>query len=180
MVFLLAVVAGGTLMAGHTYTLPHPLATDPALAAALAPFATGPRWTLVHVLYGRCRCSHAILDEIAEGPRPPDVAEVVLAVDPPADWAARLGRRGVTLVVTDQAGLKRDYGIEAAPLLVVLAPGGGVAYSGGYTSRKQGPDIEDLAIVAALRSRAVPQTLPVYGCATARELARAIDPLGIK
>jgi hypothetical protein len=55
-----------------------------------------------------------------------------------------------------------------------------VVYSGGYTSRKQGPEIEDVAIVAAVRAQKVPKTLPVFGCATARELASALDPLGLK
>jgi hypothetical protein len=141
---------------------------------------TAPRWTLVHVLYGRCQCSRLILEAITEGPRPPDVTEVVLAVDPGADWASRLGKRGATLTTTDQLGLERDYGIQGAPLLVVLDPDGAVAYSGGYTRRKQGPAIEDLAIVASLRAHAQPATLPIYGCATANELARGIDPLGIK
>lgn len=174
-----ALVVGGTLMAAHTYSLPHPEASDPGLAAAMRPFASS-RWTLVHALYGRCRCSARIIGELTSGPRPPDVAEIVVAVDPGPDWAERLGRRGIRLVTTDAIALKRDFAIEAAPLLVVLAPNGAVAYSGGYTSHQQGPEIEDVQIVNALRGRTVPVTLPVFGCATARELASAIDPLGIK
>jgi hypothetical protein len=176
----LGVIGGGTLMAGHTYTLPHPAATDPVLAVAMHKLAKSARWTVVHVLYGRCQCSRLIIDAIASGLRPPDVTEMVVAVEPGADWATRLGRRGIPIVTTDQAALKRDYGVEAAPLLVVLDPSGQVVYSGGYTSRKQGPEIEDVAIVAAVRAQKVPKTLPVFGCATARELANALDPLGLK
>jgi hypothetical protein len=167
-------------MAGHTYTLPHPAATDPVLAGAMHRLVKSAGWTVVHVLYGRCRCSRLIIDAIASGPRPPNVTEMVVAVDPGADWATRLGQRGIPIVPTDQAGLKRDYGVVAAPLLVVLDPSGQVVYSGGYTSRKQGPEIEDVAIVAALRAQTVPKTLPVFGCATASDLAKALDPLGLK
>lgn len=181
-----SMVVGATLMAGHFFTLPRPAQGDPrlqremrALAAATRP-AGGARWTMVHVLYGRCRCSSRIFDAIAAGPRPSDVDEVVLAVDPVETWAARTAARAIPIVPVDRESLERRFGIEAAPLLVVLDPAGSVAYAGGYTQRKQGPEIEDLSIVAALRSGRHPRELPLYGCATALELAAALDPLGVK
>jgi hypothetical protein len=68
-------------------------------------------------------------------------------------------------------------GIEAAPLLVVLNPQGQLAYSGGYTQRKGGPEIEDTTILAKVQQAMPPTSLPIFGCAVSERLKRELSIL---
>jgi hypothetical protein len=71
------------------------------------------------------------------------------------------------------------YGIEAAPALLVIDPGGRTRYAGGYTERKQGPDIEDLRLMAAAQGDEDLAGLPLFGCAVSDRLRRALANLPV-
>lgn len=99
---------------------------------------------------------------------------MVLWVGPLAPPSALEHRFDVRRVTSDD--LSR-YGIEAAPLLVVLSPGGQIRYAGGYTERKQGPNIDDLRILDDARRPGVLASLPVFGCAVSDRLRRQLARL---
>lgn len=125
------------------------------------------RWVAVHVLYSGCRCSQRVADHLATSQRPSDWSEIVLWVGddaPPPELAARFDVRRVS--AEDLA----TFGIEAAPSMMVLDPGGDVVYAGGYTDRKQGPVIEDRRILEDARRGRVSAPLPVFGCAVSNRL----------
>ncbi|MCB9731856.1 MAG: hypothetical protein H6745_04395 [Deltaproteobacteria bacterium] len=180
---LAAVVLGGTLMAKHLVTLPAPKTDDGALLAAVdglrAPGERG-RWMAVHFLYSECNCSKRVIDHMVEVPRRPDVIDKVILVGDGSRLAPRLRAHGIAVEAIAPADMTARFHVDAAPLLVVAAPDGHIAYLGGYTRRKQGPDIQDLAIFGELVGGApAPEALPLYGCATAKSLQDMLDPFGI-
>lgn len=173
--FLGVLVVGAGLLARHLVALPAP-PSDPRFASAMNGLRSSPgdRWLAVHVLYGECRCSHRIAAHLAETARPTGWEEVVLwagTSEPPAAL-----RRGFEVRRVSRAELAR-WGVEAAPLLAVLDPGGGVRYAGGYTERKQGPVVDDARIFAAAQKSHLVAALPVLGCAISERLERAFSRL---
>lgn len=184
---LLCVVAGGYLLASHLLTLPIPTPQSPALHRAITAHrspAQRERWLVLHVVYDGCRCSRRVLDHLLAGPRPADLAERIVLVsdrpgEPPANSEA-IRTRGFELEVVSAEQLNTRYGIEAAPLLVVVDPADQVRYVGGYTARKQAADIRDAAVINAVRRGDRVEPLPAFGCAIGRELRSQLDPLGIR
>jgi hypothetical protein len=179
-------VIATSLGAAHLHALPKPARADAALSHALNQLRSDKErnaWLAVHVLYAQCRCSQGILRHLASNPRPASVVEKLLLVGQNPGIAPELraltGRNFGILAVTAHE-LRDRYRVEAAPLMLVLAPDGTVRYSGGYTDHKQGPVIKDRAILAELMSRKEARELPVFGCAVSRELQRLLDPLALK
>lgn len=159
----------------------HVVALPPPQSALLAPSMTNlrsareqGRWLAVHVLYSDCRCSLRVAEHLASTPRPPDWSEIILwvgddAPDPKLTQAFDLRR----VTAADLS----SYGVEAAPSLIVLDPQGQLRYAGGYTDRKQGPVIEDLHILDALRSSKHVEQLPLFGCAVSSRLKSQLSTL---
>jgi hypothetical protein len=133
----------------------------------------------VHVLYAECRCSQRIAEHILSSSRPLDVTERVLLIGRDPDLERRFAAHGLRVVLTDSTELGNRYHIAAVPLLVVVAPDDTVRYAGGYTLRKQGPDPQDLQLVADARAGRAPATLPVFGCAVSARLKSSLNPLGL-
>lgn len=178
-----SIALGGLLLAAHA-PLPVPSASDARTHAAFAELLQGRRgWRVAHVLYRSCACSQRTLEHLRSARRDAGVHELVLLVE---DGAApnpedqQLRERGLEVVVIDRETLVRRFGLEAAPVLVVLRPDDSVAYLGGYTRSKQGPVFEHERIVAGLRAEQSTGTLPVFGCATSARLSSLIDPLGLR
>lgn len=177
-----ALALGALLLAPHS-PLPVPAASDEHMRAAfdaLLHKLTG--WRAIHVMYRACACSQRTIHHLRSSVRPVGVREVVLMVDDqeasdPDDEELR--RRGFEVVVTSREALSQRFGLEAAPVLVVLRPDGSLAYLGGYTRSKQGPVFQDVQIIAGLLAAVPSSTLPVFGCATSARLANTLDPLGL-
>ena len=170
-----------TLMVAHWYTLPTPASTDPVTQSALVRLRTGGAgWLAVHVLYVQCACSKRILDHLLTSDRPAGYEEKVLLVGEDAPLRDGLAARGYEVIGVGHAELQRDYHIEAAPLLVVLSPEDTIEYIGGYTARKQGPDILDVSLMSDLVARHAATPLPAFGCGVSRRLQALLDPLGLK
>jgi hypothetical protein len=175
------VLVAASLLARHLVPLPtpSPTAAGPRLLEVRAREAIG-QWTTFHVLLGSCRCSRLIGEHLATSTRPPGMTEHVLLVGPDAALEARLGARGYRVRVIEPDELTSRYGIEAAPLFVVLGPDGTPRYVGGYTARKQGADVRDLAILAAVQRAETAPPLPLFGCAFSKRLLAAVDPLSLR
>jgi hypothetical protein len=176
--FAVMVALGAGLLARHVVALPAP-PRDQRLAASMGglrrPDERG-KWLAVHVLYADCVCSQRIVDHLLGTERPRDWSEIVLWVG--AQPASPALEKRFDIRRVGSAELAR-YGIEGAPLLVVVDPAGGVRYAGGYTERKQGPVIDDLRIFESARRLDPLVSLPVFGCAVSDRLKRQLAALPI-
>ena len=86
---------------------------------------------------------------------------------------------GFLVDVVTREELPRKYHLQSVPVLAVLDPLDRLRYVGGYTTRKQGPDIQDVRILETLQSDRSIASLPLFGCAVSRSLQRVIDPTGL-
>lgn len=175
--FIAMGATAASLLARHLVPLPPP--TDTAALASLRTADAAGRFMAVHVLYGECPCSRRILEHLLASARPLDVVEHVVLVGASAGLASALRARGFQVVEVTPDELSTRLGVDAVPLLVVLAPDDTTRYSGGYTERKQGPEPRDLDIIARARAGYDDASLPVFGCAIGRALRQTINPLGL-
>ena len=164
------------MLARHVLAMPAPAPTARLgqHLMALRPADAPPTWLAVHVLSSECRCSLRVVAHLVDSARPTGWTEIVLwvgDVTPPPELVRAFDVRRVTA-----ADLAR-YEIEAAPLLVAIAPDGDVRYAGGYTDRKQGPTFHDLEVLTAARGTTAIPSLPLFGCATSERLQRALSSL---
>jgi hypothetical protein len=171
------------LMVQHWVVLPTPESKDPAVQQALARLRderTRDRWQAVHVLYAECACSRKIVDHLLERGAIADVAETIVLVGEPSDLESQATAKGYAIDVVTPDELVQKYGFQSVPMLAVTDPRGTVLYVGGYTSRKQGPDIRDAAIIQALQRQEQTAALPLFGCAVSDALKQILDPLNLK
>ncbi len=177
--FVVMSAIAASMLARHVIPLPAPPRGGnlrALLEAVRGPDDAG-RWTAVHVLDTDCRCSRRIGEHLSVSDRPSDLVEVVLLVGEDAALVDRLRSNGFGVTSVDAQTLSTTYEIEAAPLLLVVDPDGETRYSGGYTARKQGPEPRDREIIDRVRRGGHDPPLPVYGCATSRQLHETLNPL---
>jgi hypothetical protein len=177
------VVLMAALAISHLFSLPRLARRDSRLAAGLAELLPNDRdgWASIHVLYTECRCSQRIFEHLRTSERPQDLHEIVLLVGEDHDAiATRLGQRGFEVVSIAPEKLDARFGIEGAPAFVLVDPARNVRYSGGYTTRQQGPNISDLAIVREIRQGDEVADLPVFGCAISQRLKAVFDPFATR
>lgn len=179
-----------SLTIGHWISLPHPEIGDSFAPAALlepallepAALSEIPHESLraFHFLYGDCPCSRRVLDEVIGRESVDGVIERIVMIGGKEADVQIASAKGYE--VDQCAPLEADakYGVCAAPLLVVTQVDGTILYSGGYTSRKQGPDNQDVNILSALSRGEEVTNLPVYGCAVSEELKQLVDPFRLK
>jgi hypothetical protein len=170
---------GACLMVSHWVPLPNPEVDGLGYREILV--RTGGRqWSAFHFLYAECPCSRRVLEHVlARSPRH-DVREEIVLIGGDAELANRTKNQGFVVDQISPQQLKGKYGVEAAPLLVVVDPQSQVRYAGGYTSRKRAFEIQDMTIVSNLLSDQDVEPLPVYGCAVSKSLQTIVDPLRIK
>lgn len=171
------------LMVGHWISLPHPKADNAEWAGKLTGAAyddSTPQWLALHVLYADCPCSIRILKQVVQREAYPGIRERIVLIGENPELAQAAQTQGYEVECVTPEQLWEQYGLESAPMLVVLDPDRSPRYSGGYTSRKQGPDIQDTAIIEKLLAGQNVESLPVYGCAVSNNLQSIVDPLGIK
>jgi hypothetical protein len=179
----IAIAIGATLMLGHWYTLPRPTTADSSLAMALGSLRTDDErdvWLATHVLYSECRCSGRILTHLFERGPLHGVAEKILLVGANVEYERRGRAAGFAVKVVSARELADEFHVQAVPLLVVQDPSNGVQYLGGYTDRKQGPDIRDTSVIRDLIAGQKRRELPLFGCAVSEKLQALLDPLGIR
>lgn len=178
------IVGGAFLMMGHWVTLPVPTGDDPKLAQAIDDsrnFSERGQWLAVHVLYSKCTCSQRVVDHLFAKNRSSGIKEKLIIVDGDRpEWAEQAKAHGFSYEVISPDELHSIYNIPAAPIMVVADPLGKVLYAGGYTTRKQGPDIKDLDLIQQVMAKNPVKPIPLFGCAIAEELQKLIDPFGFK
>jgi hypothetical protein len=169
----LALVA--SLMVTHTYALPTPAAQDLKVERD-----SQGRWLLLHVLYGRCRCSQRIVEHLIARGALPDTAERIVLIGADPDLERRARSAGFAVEPLPAEELPRRYALSAVPAFAVVAPSGRAEYVGGDTERKQGPKIEDLRIYERVRAGTQMGALPLFGCAVSEALRGQLDPLSLR
>ena len=174
--FVAAALVSASLLARHLVALPVPAAAQLGRAlGAFRPVAPG-SLGVVHVLYAECRCSKLIAEHLVTRARPGGIVEHVVLVGKDDILASSLAAHGFVVELASAERLAA-WGIEAAPIFVVLSLSGEVRYAGGYTERKQGLFPRDREIVAAVRAGDTVAPLPVFGCAVSAGIERSINPL---
>lgn len=171
------------LLAGHWITLPLPSGGDPKLAQSIHEHRSIDEmgeWLAVHVLYSRCNCSKRIVNHLLSRERIPGVKEKIILVEHQPEWESHAKKMGIPVEVLTRHELESVYNIPAAPIMVVADPGGSIRYAGGYTTRKQGPDIRDIAVINAAMQEHPAEPIPLFGCAVAKTLSTLLDPIGVK
>jgi hypothetical protein len=164
-----------SLMVTHSYALPVPVPQQLKVERD----AQG-RWLLLHVLYARCRCSQRVLDHLFARRALPDAAERIVLVGTHDELAQRGRAAGFSVEAVTPEQLVERYALSAVPALAVVAPSGRVEYLGGYTERKQGPELEDLHIYERVRAGTRMGALPLFGCAVSETLRSQLDPLSLR
>jgi hypothetical protein len=165
------------LMASHLLTLPLPERST--LVSGLSKQGQA-QWRAFHVIAEKCACSVKVLEGlVGRGVRPGVVEKVLFIGSEGSAWKKDLSAKGFEFEVVTMETLATQFGIEGAPLFVVLNPQGDVVYSGGYSKRKQG-ESEDITILNAALANADVTALPLFGCAVSRDLQKKLDPLGLK
>lgn len=180
---LVCFMGGGSLALSHTFAMPDEAVSRPELLAAVAASRTTEergRWLALHVLYSRCRCSAQTLAHLRQRGVLPGVRERIVLVGAHPTYEAQARAAGFALEVLEADALDRRYHLQAAPVLVVADPRDRLRYVGGYTARKQGPEQEDVAILTRLLRGEPARPLPLFGCAVSKELARLLDPFGLR
>jgi hypothetical protein len=179
----LLVAVGASLMVSHLYALPRPATGDTKVAEALNSLRKPNEqnsWLAVHVLYAECRCSQRIVKHLASRKPLAGVSEKLLLVGENSEYLNSAIASGFDARAIRPRELESTYHLTAAPLLVVLDPAGNVRYLGGYTERKQGPDIRDVAVIQNLMRGERAAELPLFGCAVSKKLQAMLDPFGLK
>lgn len=177
---ILLVTLCAYMLGGHFLTLPTPELDNPTLAAALKARSSSGAVAALHILYGDCGCSRRVLHHLRERGPSALAEETVVLVDPREGDVGALRGAGFPVEVVDASDLQRVFDVAAAPLLVVSDAAGALAYVGGYTDRKRGPDIADVRILAAVSQGEDPRALPLFGCAVNQTLAAKVDPFGLR
>lgn len=176
-----------TMMVGHWVPMPRPdvgdevrLLSSGDLPGRMIKPSDGERLIAFHFLYGDCPCSRRVLKAIlTRSPEESAIELIVLIGEDPVNERKAKDLGFEVDCVTPQE-LKSKYNIESAPLLLVVDNRARIVYSGGYTSRKQGLDIQDTTIISRIANGEDVSCLPLYGCAVSRELKQILDPLNIK
>lgn len=168
-------------MVGHWVTLPVPAIEDSDWSAHLAlNESDADGLNAFHFLYSDCPCSMRILDDLLKHPSHDSVNETIVVIGDNhriAESAASLGYR-IRYTTTEK--LRTDFGVEAAPLLVVIANSNEPKYVGGYTARKQGLAPQHREIISKCYLRENVASLPLYGCAVSSGLKDVVDPMRLK
>ncbi len=163
------VVLIGLLLSGHLLTLPKPSTIR----------VEGEGWRALHVLAIKCACSRGVIEHLISRGAVRGVTEKVVLIGEDLASMKRLRAAGYEVEALSSAAVKARYGIEGAPLLAVVNPQQDLVYSGGYSRQARGTP-EDLAIFATVQAGNGAASLPLYGCATTRELQAQLDPMGLK
>ncbi len=182
LLWLLATSVGATyLVSGHWVPLPISEQPYEDVGRAIAATRTKPgTWLTLHVLYDDCGCSQGVFDKLLDGHPDPNATERIVLVGGDDETAQQARAKGYEVEILEPEELPQRYLVQAAPIYAVLSPDDELAYIGGYTSRKRGPEPKHRQILAALQAGDHVDPLPPLGCAVSESLRDAVDPLNLR
>ena len=105
--------------------------------------------------------------------------EVILFVGEDAKKKVLAERAGFQFAAISASELVLKFGLEAAPVLIVVDSTGQLLYVGGYYDHPAAITPLDERIHAQLAKREGVEPLPVFGCAVSARLQKSLDPLGL-
>ncbi|HEX4810268.1 MAG TPA: hypothetical protein VH325_15115 [Bryobacteraceae bacterium] len=172
------------LVASHTPYLAQPGSLQ-AFAGRLGEGGLGDAgrgsWRAVHLLAAGCACSRGVAEHLVSRGLLPGAREQVVFAGASPDLAGRLRHAGFRVYTMSQEDIVLQFGIVAAPLLVIISPQDRIRYAGGYTpGRDARTGYQDVAIWRQTVAGRDVAELPIYGCAVGHRLQRSLDPLGLK
>jgi hypothetical protein len=136
---------------------------------------------LVHVISGECSCARALFAHLVSRRPFPGAEEIILFVGPDTrkqDKLARLAGFAFTTVSAQELGSR--FGLEAAPVLIVMSSAGELQYVGGYYAHPATTIPLDERIYTQLAAGTEPQPLPVFGCAVSPRLQQSLTLLHLQ
>jgi hypothetical protein len=184
---LLALWAGVTLLGisslsvSHMAAMPGPDKAVRMVEAAAAMRRESTALFFVHVVYEQCSCTDRLLAHLLRRGRWRGVEEAIVFVGERAvdDRSSAAARAGFAFTHVTPAQLERRFGLQAAPVLLAFDASARLVYAGGYFDHPSALTALDERIHAQLATGALPQALPVFGCAVSAALRKSVDPLGI-
>jgi len=174
------VLVGGALTSFH-----QPFLAPEAKIVEIASHSNSTRWRAVHFLSAGCGCSQKVMAHLLSRGLFRDLSEDVVMVDgmspdPPDSEATiqRLRNAGFHVSHVSSKEIPVAYGLRGVPLLLFVAPNGGVVYIGGY-----GPDkyhLQDEYLYQQISAGETPKPYPIIGCAISAKLKQRLDPFALK
>ncbi|MCC9604009.1 thioredoxin family protein [Stieleria sp. JC731] len=169
------------LMVAHWVTLPMPEMGSRVNAGLISDVSDrDQRLRVIHVMNLQCPCSKRVLRTLLERTPINGTHEKILFVGSDPEFDRQATQKGFATESVKHTELKERFGIESSPMMLVVDHSGTIRYSGGYTSRKQGLDVQDVSIIKTLLEGQSVESLPIYGCAVSRSLRKVVDPLQLK
>jgi hypothetical protein len=114
----------------------------------------------------------------------PNVAEVVLAIEPTSDQRSQLLKAGFQFIATTHSNLKSShFDVSGIPLMYIIDDKGNQVYTGGYTkegSIRKTSHFMDLEILEKFKLGRSTAGLFIQGCSVSKSLSKKLDPLGLK
>lgn len=172
-------VVTALLMVNHIISMPTPTDMSRLRQAVAETRTDSTRPFLLHVIYENCSCTDGLFRHLIERRAHTDATETILYVgdDPERDTNSR--RAGFGFVTIDRDELESRFGIEAAPVLVIVNADDELQYVGGYYRYPAAKHSLDVTLYGSARAGERLDPLPVFGCATGAALREAVDPLGL-
>ena len=175
----IAMVGVASLSLGHTVAMPGPDSEARLTRAMLALRRDATKTFLVHVISAGCSCTERLFAHLVARGSFPGTEEIVVFVgDDPAKRRSAEGA-GFAFATVSAAELSARYGLEAAPVLVGFDVAGQLRYAGGYYNHPSTVSPLDERIHAQLERGAVPESLPVFGCAVSARLQTFMNVLDL-
>lgn len=175
----LALVGISSLAVNHTAPMPDPGREDRLVRAALGLRHDPGQPFRLHVIYEKCSCTERLFAHLVRRGALPGIEESVLFVGESAEKRQAAERAGFRFASVAAVHLERDFGLQAAPVLLAFDRAGTLLYAGGYFDHPSAVKPLDLKIYAELSHDARPRPLPVFGCAVSPRLQQRLDPLGV-
>jgi hypothetical protein len=174
---VVTLVGLAALSVGHMASLPEP-DDEALLRRAMLQMRRGSSGNfLVHVIYGECSCARALFAHLLARRPFPGAEEAILFVGADDKKREAAKRAGFAFTEVSAQELAVRFGLEAAPVLVVLDAAGRLRYAGGYYGHPAAVTPLDERVYAELAAGAEVKPLPVFGCAVSPRLQKSLNPL---
>jgi len=169
----------GFLMVNHIIAMPLP-DDYKRIQENMPQLRHSPGWLIVHVIYQNCSCTNSLTSSLLESGSQPGVDESIIFVGDDEEFERRFKARGFYFKFETRASIADQFGIEAAPMLLIFSPDDRLKYGGGYFERPSVYRSMDQKYLTKLKKGEDVEALPLYGCPVSTRLQKIMDPFGIE